>query len=59
MRSEQHKPMGGEPPPYAALLGMNSQPAPEGVGKVSMTIQEKHWQWAGVVQGGLIVTLDD
>ncbi len=50
---------GGEPPPVAVLLGMESHPATEGIGKVSMTIQDKHRQRAGVVQGGLIVTLAD
>ena len=58
--STEHFPRAGEePPPVAVLLGMESHPTLEGTGKVSMTIQDKHRQRAGVVQGGLIVTLAD
>ena len=52
-------PLDDDAPPVAVLLGMKSHRAPEGVGVASMTIQDKHRQRAGVVQGGLIVTLAD
>ena len=45
--------------PFAALLDMHPSPASNGVGIVSMTIQDKHRQNAGMVQGGIIVALAD
>ena len=59
MSTEHFSRAGEEPPPVAVLLGMEPHPAPQGTGKVSMNIQDKHRQRAGVVQGGLIVTLAD
>ena len=59
MSSERDQSATEDAPPVAVLLGMNSVPAPEGVGIATMTIQDKHRQRAGVVQGGLIVTLAD
>ena len=59
MSSERDQSATEDAPPVAVLLGMNSLPAPEGVGIATMTIQDKHRQRAGVVQGGLIVTLAD
>ena len=45
--------------PFAALLEMRPGISADGVGTTSMTIQDKHRQAAGVVQGGIIVTLAD
>ena len=45
--------------PFAALLDMRPGISADGVGTTSMTIQDKHRQAAGVVQGGIIVTLAD
>ena len=45
--------------PFAALLDMRPGLSADGVGTTSMTIQDKHLQAAGVVQGGIIVTLAD
>ena len=45
--------------PFAALLDMRPGLSADGVGTTSMTIQDKHRQAAGVVQGGIIVTLAD
>ena len=45
--------------PFAQLLGIRSGQSSEGVGVAHMVIEEKHRQRAGVVQGGLIVTLAD
>ena len=59
MSSQRDQSATEDAPPVAVLLGMNSVPAPEGVGIATMTIQDKHRQRAGVVQGGLIVTLAD
>ena len=59
MSTERDQAADEEAPPVAVLLGMNSLPAPEGTGIATMTIQDKHRQRAGVVQGGLIVTLAD
>ena len=46
-------------PPFAQMLGIKERHGTDGVGTASMVIQEKHLQRAGVVQGGLIVTLAD
>ena len=46
-------------PPVAALLGIRSGLSEDGVGSAAMTIRNDHLQEAGVVQGGLIVTLAD
>ncbi len=45
--------------PFAELLGIHTGLSADGVGSVSMAIEDKHRQTAGVVQGGLIVTLAD
>ena len=45
--------------PFAALLDMRPGLSADGVGTTTMTIQDKHRQAAGVVQGGIIVTLAD
>jgi len=45
--------------PFAQLLGLRHYPAVDGVGLASMTIEDKHRQGAGVVQGGIIVALAD
>ena len=51
-------PSSGEPP-FAQFLGIREGLGADGVGTASMVIQDKHLQRAGVVQGGLIVTLAD
>jgi len=45
--------------PFAALLDMRPGLSADGVGTTFMTIQDKHRQAAGVVQGGIIVPLAD
>jgi len=45
--------------PFARLMSMRHHPIVDGVGLVSMTIQDEHRQAAGVVQGGIIVALAD
>ena len=45
--------------PFAELLDIHSLPGSDGMGKASMTIQHKHLQEQGVVQGGIIVALAD
>ena len=45
--------------PFAELLEMRPQSSADGVGVATMTVQDKHRQNAGVVQGGIIVTLAD
>lgn len=45
--------------PFARLMSMRHHPTVDGVGMASMTIQDKHRQLAGVVQGGIIVALAD
>ena len=45
--------------PFAQLLGMRHHPTVNEIGLATMTIQDKHRQAAGVVQGGIIVTLAD
>lgn len=45
--------------PFAQLLGLRHHPTVDGVGLASMTIQDKHRQRAGVVQGGIIAALAD
>ena len=45
--------------PFARLLGIRHHPTVDEVGLASMTIQDKHRQAGGVVQGGIIVTLAD
>lgn len=52
----------GEPKyqePFAELLDIRSGQSAGGVGSVFMSIQDKHRQSHGVVQGGLLVTLAD
>lgn len=45
--------------PFARLLGLRVLESSEGVGKAAMPVREDFLQQAGVVQGGLIVTLAD
>lgn len=45
--------------PFAQLLSIRHHPTVDGVGLASMTIEHKHRQRAGVVQGGIIVALAD
>ncbi|PKB79625.1 MAG: hypothetical protein BZY88_12465 [SAR202 cluster bacterium Io17-Chloro-G9] len=45
--------------PFAKLLDMRPGLSADGVGTATMTVQDKHRQAAGVVQGGIIVTLAD
>ena len=45
--------------PFAELLEMRRRSSADGVGVATMTVQDKHRQDAGVVQGGIIVTLAD
>ena len=45
--------------PFAKLLDMRPGLSTGGVGTAIMTVQDKHRQAAGVVQGGIIVTLAD
>ena len=45
--------------PFARLLDIRSGQTANGIGSVSMVIQDQHRQEAGVVQGGIIVTLGD
>jgi len=45
--------------PFARLLDIRSGQSANGIGSVSMVIQDQHRQEAGVVQGGIIVTLGD
>ena len=45
--------------PFAQLLSIRQHPTVDDVGLASMTIQGKHRQRAGVVQGGIIVALAD
>ena len=45
--------------PFARLLGYRSEQSADGIGIASMTVEDKHRQLAGVVQGGLLVTLAD
>ena len=45
--------------PVTELLGIRSVTSADGVGSATMVIRNEHRQEAGVVQGGLIVTLAD
>ena len=45
--------------PFAQLLDMRHGTSADGVGVATMTVQDKHRQKAGVVQGGIIATLAD
>jgi uncharacterized protein (TIGR00369 family) len=45
--------------PFAELLDMRPGQSADGVGSAFMPIHDNHRQLAGVVQGGLIVTLAD
>ncbi len=45
--------------PFARLLGLRVLESSEGMGKAAMPVREDFLQQAGVVQGGLIVTLAD
>lgn len=45
--------------PFAELLGIRPGISEDGVGTAFMTVADKHRQGAGVVQGGLLVTLAD
>ena len=45
--------------PFARLLSMRHHPTVDDVGLATMTIQDKHRQAQGVVQGGIIAALAD
>ena len=45
--------------PFAELLGIRPGISEDGVGTAFMTVEDKHRQGAGVVQGGLLVALAD
>lgn len=45
--------------PFAALLDLRRVPGSDGVGRALMTIQDKHRQSSGMVQGGILVMLAD
>ncbi len=45
--------------PVAQLLGIRSVISEDGAGRATMIVRDEHLQEAGVVQGGLIVTLAD
>jgi uncharacterized protein (TIGR00369 family) len=55
---EPQKPVEYEAP-FAELLDMRAGQSADGVGSASMPVHDNHRQSAGVVQGGLIVTLAD
>ncbi len=45
--------------PFAELLGIRPGESADGVGTAFMTVEDKHRQRAGVVQGGILVALAD
>ena len=45
--------------PFAELLGIRPGESGDGVGTALMTVEDKHRQRAGVVQGGILVALAD
>jgi uncharacterized protein (TIGR00369 family) len=45
--------------PFAELLGIRPGESADGVGTAFMTVEEKHRQGAGAVQGGILVALAD
>ena len=45
--------------PFAELLGIRPGVSEDGVGTAYMTVEEKHRQSAGAVQGGILVALAD
>ena len=45
--------------PFAEMLGIRPGESADGVGTAFMTVADRHRQGAGVVQGGLLVTLAD
>ena len=49
----------GQDGPFADLLGIRPGQSANGVGTAFMTIEDKHRQRAGVVQGGILVALAD
>ena len=53
------EPQAGQDGPFAELLGIRPGISEDGVGTAFMTVADKHRQRAGVVQGGLLVTLAD
>ena len=53
------EPEAGQDGPFAELLGIRPGISDDGVGTAFMTVADKHRQRAGVVQGGLLVTLAD
>ena len=53
------EPQAGQDGPFAELLGIRPGISADGVGTAFMTVADKHRQRAGVVQGGLLVTLAD
>lgn len=49
----------GQDGPFAQLLGIRPGESSDGVGTAYMTVEDKHRQRAGVVQGGILVALAD
>ena len=49
----------GQDGPFAELLGIRPGESADGVGTAFMTVEDKHRQGAGAVQGGILVTLAD
>ena len=49
----------GRDGPFAELLGIRPGESADGVGTAFMTVEDKHRQRAGVVQGGILVALAD
>ena len=49
----------GQDGPFAELLGIRPGISDDGVGTAFMTVEDKHRQRAGVVQGGILVALAD
>ncbi len=56
MSSEETGENGG---PFARLLGIKELESCQGKGRAAMPVREEFLQTAGVVQGGLVVTLAD
>ena len=50
---------GADEGPFARLLGIRVLESDQGKGRSAMEVREHHLQTAGVVQGGLVVTLAD
>ena len=60
MRSTETHPKGPEPQNFKEMLGISEEEeSKEGWARVRMPVKPRHLQKAGVVQGGIIVTLAD